>query len=112
MRIAIPVAQGRLCQHFGHCEEFALIDVDERNKTVTGRQTLRAPEHEPGVLPRWLGKLGANVVIAGGMGGRAMQLFASQGIQVAIGAPADEPETLAKAFVNGILKTGPNVCSH
>ncbi|NLF18973.1 MAG: ATPase, partial [Lentisphaerae bacterium] len=28
MRLAIPIADGRLSLHFGHCESFALIDVD------------------------------------------------------------------------------------
>lgn len=29
MKIAIPVAEGKLCMHFGHCEVFALFDVNE-----------------------------------------------------------------------------------
>lgn len=29
MKIAIPMAGGQLCMHFGHCEQFALVDVDE-----------------------------------------------------------------------------------
>jgi len=112
MRIAIPVAQGKLAMHFGHCEQFALVDVDEEKKTVTSQEIVQAPEHQPGLLPRWLAERGANVIIAGGMGMRAQQLFSAQGIVVAVGAPAVEPQALAAAYINGTLLTGPNVCDH
>ncbi len=112
MRIAIPIAHGSLAMHFGHCEQFALIDVDEEKKTILGKEVVQAPNHEPGLLPRWLAERGADVIIAGGMGMRAQQLFSEQGIEVAVGAPVDEPEALARTFVNGTLQTGPNVCDH
>jgi len=112
MRIAIPLAQGKLAMHFGHCEEFALMDVDEGRKVIVSQQRVKAPEHQPGLLPRWLGERGVNVVIAGGMGVRAQQLFATQGIRVAVGAAVQAPEDAALAFVAGTLKTGNNVCAH
>jgi len=112
MRIAIPVAQGRLCMHFGHCEEFVLIDVDPAKKAITARQVVKAPDHQPGLLPPWLHERGANVVIAGGMGGRAQQLFAQRGIKVVVGAPAEEPEKVVQQYLDGTLKTGENVCDH
>jgi len=112
MRIAIPVADGRLAMHFGHCEEFALIDVDEKKKCITATETVEAPEHQPGLLPRWLHEKGVNVVIAGGMGARAQGLFAQQGITVLVGAPAGEPEKLVQDYLDGTLQTGENVCDH
>ena len=112
MKIAVPLANGRLSTHFGHCEQFALVDVDEAKKTILSTNYLTPPPHEPGVLPRWLHEQGASVILAGGMGARAQQLFSAQGIQVAVGAPAEEPEALAWAFVNGTLQTGPHVCDH
>ena len=112
MRIAIPIADGRLATHFGHCEAFALIDLDTEKKTVLGKEVVQAPGHEPGLFPRWLAEHGANLIIAGGMGMRAQQLFSAQGIQVAVGAPAEDPEALALAYVNGTLETGQNVCDH
>ena len=112
MRIAIPVANGQLSMHFGHCEQFALFDVDEQEKAITRKEIVQAPDHQPGLLPRWLAERGVDVVIAGGMGMRAQQIFASQNIRVAVGAPAGDPETLTLAYVNGTLDTGPNVCDH
>lgn len=112
MKIAIPVAQGKLCLHFGHCEQFALIDANPNTGEIEGMQMLAAPDHQPGLLPRWLHEKGATVIIAGGMGGRAQGLFAERGIKVVIGAASDDPETIARAFLNDSLETGENICDH
>jgi ATP-binding protein involved in chromosome partitioning len=112
MKIAIPVADGRLSAHFGHCEEFALLEADQQGKKIVNASVHRAPPHEPGLLPRWLHELGADVIIAGGMGQRAQQLFAQNGITVVIGAPVGPPEQLATAYLSGTLQTGDNICDH
>ncbi|MGE4564918.1 MAG: iron-sulfur cluster carrier protein MrpORP [Victivallaceae bacterium] len=110
MKIAIPMAAGKLCLHFGHCEQFVLIDVEKN--AVTGKTPVTPPPHEPGLLPRWLAEKGVTLIIAGGMGARAQQLFAERDIQVITGAPADDPEQLVAAFLNGTLVTGENACDH
>ena len=112
MRIAIPVANGVLCMHFGHCEQFALVEVDDGSKTVTGTSYLTPPAHEPGALPRWLHEQGANVIIAGGMGQRAQGLFSQNGIKVVVGAPAEEPEDIVSGYLAGTLEAGQNICDH
>jgi len=112
MRIAIPLAQGQLSLHFGHCDEFAIVDVDSQERSISGIFTETAPSHAPGVLPQWLGQQKVNVVIAGGMGSRAQALFAQNGIQVVIGATAGTPEEVANAYLNGTLRTGANICDH
>jgi len=110
MKFAIPMAEGKLTAHFGHCREFALIDVD--GKQIIGKEMLVPPPHEPGVLPGWLHELGADVIIAGGMGQRAIGLFQENNIKVIVGAPALEPEVLVTDFLNGTLASGANVCDH
>lgn len=112
MRIAIPLAGGKLSMHFGHCEEFALLDVDPGTSEILKRETVAAPPHEPGLLPRWLKEKGAEMVIAGGMGQRAQALFAEQGIQVVVGAPSETPEQLIQGHLSGTLKVGKNLCDH
>lgn len=112
MKIAIPVSNDRLSLHFGHCEEFALIDVDETTKTIGDKLRLSAPPHEPGLLPRWLHEQGANVIIAGGMGQRAQALFAQNGITVVVGAASDTPENVVARYLDGSLETGVNLCDH
>lgn len=112
MRIAVPLANGKLALHFGHCEHFALVDVDATTKSIVKTELVEAPEHQPGLLPRWLAEKGAQLIIAGGMGSRAQALFADQQIQVVIGAPAETPETLVNAYLDGTLQSGENVCDH
>lgn len=112
MRIAIPTANGSLATHFGHCEAFALIDVDPSTKTITRTEIVEAPDHQPGLLPRWLHEQGAALIIACGMGMRAQQLFVQNGIQVVTGAPCEPPEMLVEAYLAGVLQTGANLCDH
>lgn len=112
MRIAIPLAEGRLSPHFGHCGHFALVDVDPCAKVILGREDVEAPPHEPGLLPAWLAERGAEVIIAGGMGQRARSLFSGHGIIVVVGAPAREPECLVSDYLAGTLETGDNICDH
>ena len=112
MKIAVPLAAGRLSMHFGHCEEFAILEVDEQAGKVLNKSLHQAPPHEPGALPRWLHELGANMIIASGMGQRAQQLFIQSGITVIVGASAEEPEQLVSAYLNGTLQTEDNICDH
>lgn len=112
MRIAIPTVNKQLSMHFGHCEEFAIIDVDPANKSIVETTYLVAPEHEPGLLPRWLHEKGVNLVIAGGMGQRAQMLFEQAGVGVIVGAPAADPQAVVNAYLGQTLVTGDNVCDH
>ncbi|MGA1844988.1 MAG: NifB/NifX family molybdenum-iron cluster-binding protein [bacterium] len=112
MRIAIPLANGRLAMHFGHCGQFALVDVDLSAGRILSRKDIEAPQHQPGLLPPWLAQQGATLIIAGGMGQRAQALFADHGIQVLVGAPAETPERLVNAYLSGTLATGENICDH
>jgi ATP-binding protein involved in chromosome partitioning len=112
MKIVIPVADGQLSMHFGHCERFALIDVDPTEKKILKREDLEAPPHEPGLLPKWLAERGANLIIAGGMGQRAQDLFCEHGIKVIVGAPGETPENLVNSYLVGTLHSGDNVCDH
>jgi predicted Fe-Mo cluster-binding NifX family protein len=112
IKIAIPLAEGKLTMHFGHCSSFALVDVDPQTKEIRTREDVAAPPHQPGLLPPWLAERGVTMIIAGGMGQRARELFAEQNIQVVVGAPAEIPEVLIKKYFAGTLQTGDNVCDH
>lgn len=112
MKYAVPVSGGVMCSHFGHCEQFALIDVDEKNKEIIRKELVTAPEHEPGLFPKWLAEKGAVRVIAGGMGMRAQGLFRENGIEVIVGAMESDPEKAVLNHLSGSLTTGNNVCDH
>ena len=112
MKIALPVAQKMVCMHFGHCEEFALIEVDQENKKIINSEFLPSPPHQPGMLPKWLSEKGADIIIAGGMGMRAQNIFHQHGIEVILGSPSGKPEDVVSEYINGTLETGENICDH
>jgi predicted Fe-Mo cluster-binding NifX family protein len=112
MRIAIPMSADHLEQHFGHCERFALLDIDVEGKELRGSTEIEAPEHQLGLLPRWLKKHGVTLIIAGGMGSHARSLCEELSIQVVAGAPEDSPRELARRYLEGTLATSDHACSH
>jgi predicted Fe-Mo cluster-binding NifX family protein len=110
--IAVPVANGQLCMHFGHSEQFALVHVDPEKGAIHSVDYLSPPPHEPGVLPKWLAEQKVGTVIAGGMGSRAQSYFQDYGVRVVTGARGGSPEELVRAYLDGSLSTGANVCDH
>lgn len=112
MRFAIPVSGGVISPHFGHCEQFALIDVDEATKTVVRKQLVASPEHQPGLLPVWLAEQGVSAVVAGGMGSRAQALFRENRIDVIVNVMESDPEAAVLSYLSGSLTTGDNICDH
>ena len=112
MRYAIPVSNGMVSTHFGHCEQFAIIDADEAKKEILSKELVTSPGHQPGLLPEWLAQRGVSVVIASGMGSRAQNLFRQNRIEVVIGALESDPEKSVLSYLDGNLGTGDNICDH
>ncbi len=108
--IAIPLENGRLCQHFGHCQQFALLETEEGK--ILNETRVTPPPHEPGLLPAWLAEKGVTEVIAGGMGQRAVNLFTAQNIRVHVGAQPKSPAELVSDWLQQSLETGTNACDH
>ena len=112
MRYAIPVTDGKVAAHFGHCSHFALFDVDDSTNAIIKREVVQSPGHQPGFLPAWLAEDGVSVVIASGMGSRARAIFNENHIEVVIGVLSDDPEKAVLDYTKGDLATGDNICDH
>lgn len=110
MKIAIPTLNNQLTAHFGHCERFAIVHVED-NKVVK-EEYIDPPVHQPGVYPRFLADQGVKVIIAGGIGQRAIDLFNQNDIVVFMGVPVGDPKTLVEDYLNQKLSTGQNLCDH
>lgn len=108
--IAIPLVNGVLSEHFGHCEKFAIITVE--NNKILETKIVTPPEHVPGLYPRWISEFGTTDVIAGGMGNKAINLFNEQNINVFVGAPVKTPEELVNDFLENNLDLTANYCNH
>ena len=112
MNIAIPVNNGMVSQHFGHCEEFWVYEVDTDKCAIVEKTAHTSPPHVPGALPKWLAEKGADMVLAGGMGSRAQQLFNSHGIKVLVGAGQVKADELVQKYLDGEFEGADNLCDH
>ncbi len=101
---------GLLCAHFGHCQTFAIVTVE--NNVITEVKELVPPEHVPGLYPKWVAGFGVTDVITGGMGQKAITLFNQQNINAFVGAPIKPAKELVTDFLANKLNLSANYCNH
>ena len=110
MKIALPVAGGKATQHFGHCEVFSVFEIDIKNKKILSAEDKTPPEHIPGIFPEWISKQGVTLVISGGMGIKAQNLFRDNGVDLILGIESYDPTQIVQSYLDGTLKYGTNSC--
>ena len=110
MKIVIPSADEKLCGHFGHCEYFTFVEINPKTKEIINIEKKVPEEGISCQSASWIATQGANVVLAGGMGGRPMAIFAQNGVKVIAGCPELEIETVVNQFLNDNLALGENSC--
>lgn len=108
--IAVPVTNGLLSAHFGHCEQFYFATVEDHKIVAERMQT--PPEHEPGLYPKWVKEQGGELVLTGGMGPKAQSLFKENNVEFIVGAPIADPKKVVEDYLNGVLQTAENTCNH
>ena len=102
---------GQISQHFGRCPYYLILDVD--GEEIKKSETVSNPyyhNHIPGVVPKFIHEQGANVMIAGGMGPRAIDMFTGLGIEVVTGAIGNAGNVL-QAYLRGEV-SGVEPCKH
>lgn len=109
MKAAISADASEVSPHFGRCAHYEIVEIDDGR--IVGRETLANPGHAPGALPRLLKEHGVSVVVAGGMGPRAQQIFEQFGIQTITGV-SGSIDRVAEALAAGTLKGGEDLCDH
>lgn len=107
MKIAVASTGAMTTEHFGHCENFNLFEAE--NGVITKHESIPNPGHKPGFLPNYLGDLGVNVVISGGMGQGAIDIFNMRNIEVITGATGSA-EDCAKRYLAGELQSTGSIC--
>jgi len=95
--------QSRVAQHFGRCPYYIFVELegDEAKEINTVENPYHAV-HEAGMVPAFIHQQQADVMIAGGMGRRAIQFFSEYGIKTATGAAGTVEEAL-HAYQQGYL---------
>lgn len=107
MKIAAACEGNFITEHFGHCENFMIFDVE--NNKIIASNSVPNPGHKPGFLPNFLNGLGVNVIMSGGMGGGAVDIFNELNIEVITGASGDA-KAQAEMYLSGKLKSTGSVC--
>jgi predicted Fe-Mo cluster-binding NifX family protein len=107
MRIAISTDGENVSAHFGRCPAFTIVDLD--NGGVKKKEEISNPGHHPGFLPQFLKEKGVECIIAGGMGARAEELFAGEGIKRIVGVDG-KIDNVVEQMVKGTLQGGESLC--
>lgn len=107
MKIAVASNGKDVWGHFGHCEFFNIYIV-ENGKCISA-ESIPNPGHKPGFLPNFLADMGVNVIISGGMGGGAVEIFNERNVEVIVGAEGDA-KTAVENYLSGNLKSTGSVC--
>lgn len=107
LKIAVASEMGMVAEHFGHCTNFNIIETE--GKKILKKECLPNPGHKPGFLPNFLNDLGVKVVISGGMGGGAIDIFNEKNIEVVLGAKGSVQEVVEK-YLEGTLESTGSVC--
>ncbi len=108
-KIAVSCAGNEIWAHFGHCENFGIFDVE--NGEIVGENSIPNPGHKPGFLPNFLADMGVEVIISGGMGGGAVDIFSERGVEVVVGASGNA-KTAVQSYLKGELKSTGETCNH
>lgn len=108
-KIAVPTNKGKVAEHFGRCPEYTIFEVEGCN--IQNSKTIDNPGHEPGFLPRYLHDKNVDIVLAGGMGRRAYNLFEKNNIEVVTGAKGNVSDSV-RAYLNNELDTESGICDH
>jgi len=111
MKIVIPSADGKLCSHFGHCEYFTFVDINQETRQILSIDKVIPEGGVSCQSAHWLAEQGANLVIAGGMGGRPLNIFAENGITVITGCPELDIKEIVQDYLEDKLVEGENVCA-
>lgn len=106
-KIAVASDNSKVAEHFGHCESFMIFN--SKNNKIIGSETIMNPGHKPGFLPNFLHEIGVNVIISGGMGGGAIDIFNNKNIEVIVGVSGDA-KIAAEEYLYGSLKSTGSVC--
>lgn len=110
MIIAISTDNGQVSAHFGRCPEFTLVEIDENKGVVLNKKVVPSPGHQMGLIPKFLNDHGANVIIAGGMGPRAVGFFNQYGIDTIVGVMGTI-DNVINQILNGTLQGGESLCA-
>jgi predicted Fe-Mo cluster-binding NifX family protein len=113
MKIAVPATiDNQIDGHFGHCEHFNIITVNSGK--IEGIEKLESPQ-ECGCKSNIAGLLaekGVTLMLAGGIGGGAINVLNSVGIDVVRGCAGDVTEVVNEFLKGNVADSGSTCAQH
>jgi predicted Fe-Mo cluster-binding NifX family protein len=102
-KIAVPTSGNLVDSHFGHCEMYTIITSDD-DLNITRKEILPSPQGCgcKSNIAEVLQKIGVSVMLAGGIGGGAIQVLNMHGINVVRGC-SGEIDNVAELYLKGKL---------
>lgn len=108
MKIAVTYENGQVFQHFGHCENFKIYDVNDG--MITDSQVVSAAGSGHGALAGFLKDRGVDTLICGGIGGGARAALGENGIEFYRALPGmPTPKCDGTAGREALLQSGYHV---
>ncbi len=113
MKVAVPTRGNKVDDHFGHCEVYTIFTTD-KNREIEKTEIIPSPQgcgckSNIAVI---LKEVGVSVLLAGNMGGGALNVLNNHGIDVYRGCSGDV-RLVAEAFLQGkISDSGEGCKSH
>ncbi|HZJ76434.1 MAG TPA: NifB/NifX family molybdenum-iron cluster-binding protein [Oscillospiraceae bacterium] len=107
IKIAVASEKEMVTEHFGYCSNFNIFEVEDNQ--IVKSESVPNPGHKRGFLPVFLSDMGIEVIISGGMGGGAIDIFNSKGIEVIVGVSGDA-KAVVEAYLQGSLKSTGSIC--
>lgn len=111
MKIAVPItSDNQIDSHFGHCDSYKVFSVSEK-KEITDTKIIQSPQGCgcKSDIASILANDGVKIMLAGGIGGGAINVLYNNGIEVIRGCSGDASETV-KQFISGMITDSRESC--
>ena len=108
MKIAVTTEDNMVFPHFGRSPQFTIYEIEDCK--IKDKKILANPGHEMGVIPEFLKNEGVSLVITGGMGMRARELFSQYNIDCFVGVEGSSDDAV-NAYLNNALENKDSICA-
>lgn len=111
MKIAVPVTkENQIDSHFGNCESYNVFTISDKNE-IASVKNVESPQGcgcKSDIAPL-LASDNVTIMLAGGIGGGAINVLNNCGIEVVRGCAGDATEVV-KQYLSGLVKDSGRSC--
>jgi predicted Fe-Mo cluster-binding NifX family protein len=112
MKIALPARDGAIDDHFGHCDYFQVVTVDEGKIVAEQRVDPPAGCGCKSNIVSTLAELGVTVMLAGNMGQGAVNVLGGHGIKTYRGLSGPVAAAVELWLAGNVTDSGQSCTAH